>query len=151
MRLSPREQESLLVHQCGFLAQKRLARGVRLNHPEAVALIAAQVGYFLSYKLFCCFFLNNNITYAKLINEWTWRTGILPSCFLLPSQSKVAWKQFIRIASYLVIISVDKIRGCTPKRTNTLGADVFPVFRSLEWFIQKGWTGLVVRFSVISR
>lgn len=43
MRLSPREQESLLVHQCGFLAQKRLARGVRLNHPEAVALIASQI------------------------------------------------------------------------------------------------------------
>ena len=43
MRLSPREQESLLVHQCGFLAQKRLARGLRLNHPEAVALLASQV------------------------------------------------------------------------------------------------------------
>ena len=45
MRLSPREQESLLVHQCGALAQKRLARGVRLNHPEAVGLIASQVGF----------------------------------------------------------------------------------------------------------
>ncbi|XP_060574751.1 urease subunit alpha-like [Ruditapes philippinarum] len=43
MRLSPREQESLLVHQCGALAQKRLARGVRLNHPEAVGLIASQI------------------------------------------------------------------------------------------------------------
>ncbi|KAL4221785.1 Urease [Mactra antiquata] len=43
MRLSPREQESLLVHQCGALAQKRLARGLRLNHPEAVALIASQI------------------------------------------------------------------------------------------------------------
>lgn len=43
MRLSPREQESLLVHQCGYLAQKRLARGLRLNHPEAVALIASQI------------------------------------------------------------------------------------------------------------
>ncbi|XP_013787781.1 urease-like, partial [Limulus polyphemus] len=43
MRLSPRELEGLLVHQAGFLAQKRLARGLRLNHPEAVALIASQV------------------------------------------------------------------------------------------------------------
>ena len=43
MRLSPRELEGLLIHQTGFLAQKRLARGLKLNHPEAVALIACQV------------------------------------------------------------------------------------------------------------
>ncbi|XP_060078196.1 urease subunit alpha-like [Ylistrum balloti] len=43
MKLSPRERESLLVFQVGSLAQRRLARGVRLNHPEAVALIASQV------------------------------------------------------------------------------------------------------------
>ncbi|KAL5015015.1 hypothetical protein ScPMuIL_009285 [Solemya velum] len=43
MRLSPRELESLLVHQAGNVAQKRLARGLRLNHPEAVALIASQI------------------------------------------------------------------------------------------------------------
>ncbi|KAK7093738.1 urease subunit alpha-like [Littorina saxatilis] len=41
MHLSPRELESLLVHQAGCLAQKRLARGLRLNHPETVALIAS--------------------------------------------------------------------------------------------------------------
>lgn len=40
MRLSPRELDKLTLHQAGFLAQKRLARSVRLNHPEAVALIA---------------------------------------------------------------------------------------------------------------
>jgi urease subunit gamma/beta len=40
MHLSPREIDKLLLHNAGFLAQKRLARGVRLNHPEAVALIA---------------------------------------------------------------------------------------------------------------
>jgi len=44
MRLSPREAESLLVHQVGFLAQKRLARGVKLNYTETVGLIASQVG-----------------------------------------------------------------------------------------------------------
>lgn len=40
MHLSPREIDKLTLHQAGFLAQKRLARGVRLNHPESVALIA---------------------------------------------------------------------------------------------------------------
>jgi urease subunit gamma/beta len=43
MHLSPREIDKLLLHNAGFLAQKRLARGVRLNHPEAVALIATQL------------------------------------------------------------------------------------------------------------
>ena len=43
MHLSPREIEKLMLHSAGFLAQKRLARGVRLNVPEAVALIATQV------------------------------------------------------------------------------------------------------------
>jgi urease subunit gamma/beta len=43
MRLSPAELDKLTLHQVGFLAQKRLARGVRLNHPEAVALIATQL------------------------------------------------------------------------------------------------------------
>jgi len=40
MHLAPRECDKLLLHNAGFLAQKRLARGTRLNHPEAVALIA---------------------------------------------------------------------------------------------------------------
>ena len=40
MHLSPREIDKLLLHNAGFLAQKRLARGLRLNYPEAVALIA---------------------------------------------------------------------------------------------------------------
>src|SRR6516165_8716480 len=39
MRLTPRELDKLTLHQAGSLAQKRLARGLRLNHPEAVALI----------------------------------------------------------------------------------------------------------------
>src|SRR2546426_4355950 len=43
MHLTPQEVDKLALHQAGALAQKRLARGVRLNHPEAVALIAAQV------------------------------------------------------------------------------------------------------------
>ncbi|KAI8593481.1 urease [Geranomyces variabilis] len=43
MRLLPREVDKLVLHQAGFLAQKRLARGLRLNHPEAVALIASQI------------------------------------------------------------------------------------------------------------
>lgn len=47
MKLSPRELEGLLIHQTGFLAQKRLARGLRLNHPESVALIASQLNEFI--------------------------------------------------------------------------------------------------------
>ncbi|KAK7306237.1 hypothetical protein VNO77_44163 [Canavalia gladiata] len=43
MKLSPREIEKLGLHNAGYLAQKRLARGLRLNYPEAVALIAAQI------------------------------------------------------------------------------------------------------------
>jgi urease subunit gamma/beta len=43
MRLLPRDIDKLLLHQAGALAQKRLARGVRLNYPEAVALIATQL------------------------------------------------------------------------------------------------------------
>jgi urease subunit gamma/beta len=43
MHLSPREIDKLVLHQAGALAQKRLARGLRLNHPEAVALIATVV------------------------------------------------------------------------------------------------------------
>ena len=43
MHLTPRELDKLVLHQAGFLAQKRLARGLRLNYPEAVALIATQI------------------------------------------------------------------------------------------------------------
>ena len=43
MKLLPRELEKLALHQAGFLAQKRLAAGLRLNYTEAVALIASQV------------------------------------------------------------------------------------------------------------
>lgn len=43
MKLAPREVEKLALHNAGFLAQKRLARGIRLNYAEAVALIATQV------------------------------------------------------------------------------------------------------------
>jgi urease subunit gamma/beta len=47
MRLSPREVDKLLLHNAGFVAQKRLARCLRLNHPEAVALIATQLLEFI--------------------------------------------------------------------------------------------------------
>lgn len=43
MRLAPRDVDKLLLHNAGFVAQKRLARGLRLNYPEAVALIATQL------------------------------------------------------------------------------------------------------------
>ncbi|HUD49414.1 MAG TPA: urease subunit beta [Candidatus Baltobacteraceae bacterium] len=47
MHLSPRDIDKLLLHQAGFLAQKRLARALRLNHPESVALIATQLLEFI--------------------------------------------------------------------------------------------------------
>src|SRR5688572_16822601 len=47
MHLAPRDLDKLLLHNAGFLAQKRLARGVRLNYPEAVALIATQLLEFI--------------------------------------------------------------------------------------------------------
>jgi len=47
MHLTPREIDKLLLHQAGVLAQKRLARGLCLNHPEAVALIATQLLEFI--------------------------------------------------------------------------------------------------------
>ncbi len=39
MNLTPREREKLLISVAAMVARNRLARGVRLNHPEAVALI----------------------------------------------------------------------------------------------------------------
>jgi urease subunit gamma/beta len=47
MHLSPRDLDKLMLHNAGFLAQKRLARGVRLNYPESVALIATQLLEFI--------------------------------------------------------------------------------------------------------
>lgn len=43
MRLTPQELDKLVLHQAGVVAQKRLARGLRLNYPEAVALLATQL------------------------------------------------------------------------------------------------------------
>ena len=39
MNLTPREKDKLLVAMAAIVARKRLERGVKLNHPEAVALI----------------------------------------------------------------------------------------------------------------
>ena len=43
MRLSPHEQERLLLSYAAELARRRQARGLRLNHPEAVALITDHI------------------------------------------------------------------------------------------------------------
>lgn len=43
MRLTPRETDKLLLHLAGQLARKRLADGVKLNYPEAVALISSEI------------------------------------------------------------------------------------------------------------
>src|SRR5882757_6074492 len=43
MHLSPREQEKLLVVVAADLARRRQARGVKLNYPECVAIITAEI------------------------------------------------------------------------------------------------------------
>jgi urease subunit gamma len=43
MRLTPREQEKLLIFVAADVARRRAARGLKLNHPEAVALISAEL------------------------------------------------------------------------------------------------------------
>jgi urease subunit gamma len=43
MNLTPREKDKLLVAMAAIVARKRLDRGVKLNHPEAVALITDYV------------------------------------------------------------------------------------------------------------
>lgn len=43
MRLTPREQEKLMLHYAGLLARERKERGLKLNYPEAVAYISMEV------------------------------------------------------------------------------------------------------------
>ena len=43
MDLTPREKDKLLIFTAGLLAERRLARGLKLNYPEAVALISAAI------------------------------------------------------------------------------------------------------------
>ena len=43
MHLSPREQEKLLLFLAGELAEKRKARGLKLNYPEAIAYISSHL------------------------------------------------------------------------------------------------------------
>jgi len=43
MHLTPREQEKLLIFTAAELARRRRGRGLKLNHPEAVALITAEL------------------------------------------------------------------------------------------------------------
>ena len=43
MHLSPQERDKLLIHVAADVARRRLSRGLRLNHPEAVALISDHV------------------------------------------------------------------------------------------------------------
>jgi urease subunit gamma len=43
MELTPREQEKLLIFTAALLAERRKARGLKLNYPEAVAFITAAI------------------------------------------------------------------------------------------------------------
>lgn len=43
MHLTPREQERLLIHVAADVARRRRQRGLKLNYPEAVALLTAEI------------------------------------------------------------------------------------------------------------
>jgi urease subunit gamma len=43
MELTPREKDKLLIFTAGLLAERRLARGLQLNYPEAIALITCAI------------------------------------------------------------------------------------------------------------
>jgi urease subunit gamma len=43
MHLTPREKEKLLIFTAGEVARRRRGRGLKLNHPEAMALITAEI------------------------------------------------------------------------------------------------------------
>lgn len=43
MHLTPREQEKLLIFVAAELARKRQARGLKLNYPEALAILSAEI------------------------------------------------------------------------------------------------------------
>ena len=43
MDLTPREKDKLLIFTAGLLAERRLARGLKLNYPEAMALISSAI------------------------------------------------------------------------------------------------------------
>jgi urease gamma subunit len=43
MNLTPREKDKLLIFTAGLLAERRKDRGVKLNHPEAIAYISAAI------------------------------------------------------------------------------------------------------------
>ena len=43
MHLTPREQEKLMIFVAAEVARKRMARGLKLNYPEAIALITAEM------------------------------------------------------------------------------------------------------------
>ena len=43
MELTPREKDKLLIFTAGMVAERRKARGVKLNYPEAIAFISAAI------------------------------------------------------------------------------------------------------------
>ncbi len=43
MELSPREKDKLLLFTAALLAERRKAKGIKLNYPEAIALISAEI------------------------------------------------------------------------------------------------------------
>ncbi|KAB2624834.1 serine/threonine-protein phosphatase 6 regulatory ankyrin repeat subunit B-like [Pyrus ussuriensis x Pyrus communis] len=73
MKVVPREAEKLNLNNAGFLAQKRLVRGLTLNHLKAAALIATQVYFFLRNLIFCSNL--QNLIGFRLVCIFLFQTG----------------------------------------------------------------------------
>ena len=60
MDLTPREKDKMLIFTAGLLAERRLARGVKLNYPETIAYISAALlegahdGNTVAQLISCC-------------------------------------------------------------------------------------------------
>ena len=54
MNLTPREKDKLLISMAAMVAQRRLDRGVKLNYPEAIALISDYRGRRCPRRAFGC-------------------------------------------------------------------------------------------------
>ncbi|KAB2624896.1 serine/threonine-protein phosphatase 6 regulatory ankyrin repeat subunit B-like [Pyrus ussuriensis x Pyrus communis] len=73
MKVVPREAEKLNLNNAGFFAQKRLVRGLTLNHPKAAALIATQVCFLLRNFIFCSNL--QNLIGFRLVCIFPFQTG----------------------------------------------------------------------------
>uniref|UniRef100_A0A453MAX0 urease n=1 Tax=Aegilops tauschii subsp. strangulata TaxID=200361 RepID=A0A453MAX0_AEGTS len=104
MKLVPRETEKLALHSAGFLAQKRLARGLRLNYTEAIALIAAQILEFVR---------DGDKTVTDLMDlgkQMLGRRQVLPAVpYLLDTVQYLHLKSFLGVMLRTILVKTLKV------------------------------------------